>query len=117
MKTLYMKPLSMDRLMDLSELVALYKNTTNDIINIGYPGIAPYKPKQGNMFGFNESTDKALFIARDSFKDSEIEEPVYEVVIDEDSNVVIDSKNISGYGYELETFLAGDPVVIKKFCK
>ena len=34
MKTLYMKPLSMDRLMDLSELVALYKNTTNDIINI-----------------------------------------------------------------------------------
>ena len=61
MKTLYMKPLSMDRLMDLSELVALYKNTTNDIINIGYPGIAPYKPKQANMFGFNESTDKALF--------------------------------------------------------
>lgn len=114
MKTLYIKPLSNDRLMDLSELIALYKNTNNDIINVGYPGIAPYKPMIGNMYGFNDSYEKGMFIARESLKDSDLEEPIYEIQVT-DENTVFEFKNISGYGVELDTYLAGEVSLVKAY--
>lgn len=112
MKTLYIKPLKNDRLTDLSELIALYKNTNNDIINVGYPGIAPFKPILGNMYGFNDSYEKGMFIARDSLKDSDLEEPIYEIQVT-DENTVFDSKKISDYGVELDTYLAGEVSLLK----
>ncbi len=111
MKTLFIKPLSNDRINDLSELVALYKDDTG-VINVGYPGLAPYKPVQANMFGFNDSYEKALFIAREEFKDMEIELPVYMIDVT-DENTVMDSIKVNEVGYELDTYLAGDPVVLK----
>jgi hypothetical protein len=113
MKTLYLKPLGNDKLLGLSELVALYKNNYDDVINVGYPGEAPYKPQKANMAGFNSSVEKAMFIARDEFKDTLTEEVVYEIQVTED-NKVFDSKNITGYGVELDSYLAGDLSVLKR---
>ena len=64
MKTLYLKPLGNDKLLSLSELVALYKNTYNDVINVGYPGEAPYKPQSANMAGFNSAFEKRKYLHR-----------------------------------------------------
>lgn len=116
MKTLYIKPLGNDRLENLSELIALYKNVNNDVINVGYPGLAPYKPAMANMYGFNASYEKAMFIARDEFKDYESEETIYEIQVTEESTV-FDSKNITGVGSSLETYLAGEPVVLKQYAR
>ena len=111
MKTLYIKPFRNEKINDLSELVALYKDNSG-VINVGYPCLAPYRSDHGNMMGFNDSREKDLFIARDEFRDIEIDLPVYMIEVT-DENKVMDSVKLNEVGYELDTHLAGDPVVLK----
>jgi hypothetical protein len=70
-------------------VLALFTDSTGKI-NVGYPGIAAYKPILGNMWGYKEAVEdniKGLYIiVPEDYKD--LNEQIYSIEIDEDRNIV-----------------------------
>ena len=77
---------------NLQNVIALYGDS-EELLNVGYPYKAAYRPLQANMWGYQKSKIKELYVIIDS-EYTNPEEMIYVIEIDDSRNIVVSKKSL-----------------------